>query len=221
MHPSVRKLAAARADVVEPAIAAAYSCLAYVEIVLGPSRPTIESTQALFATLALTVSILASRLFPLASLVVAVSAVVLESWLTEPLTIAPVATLWCSYALALRAPRRRAQWGLLVIWVGIAGYFLGTPPDGVYDVVSTTGIWSTFWAIGYSAARRLEAADRARVAVREQLLAQIPDLDEETLADTLEGLSDLPQMLGEIVRSALEDEALAAAHLEGFIDEIT
>ncbi|HRK48730.1 MAG TPA: hypothetical protein PK324_24095, partial [Nocardioides sp.] len=172
MHPSVRKLAAARADVVEPAIAAAYSCLAYVEIVLGPSRPTIESTQALFATLALTVSILASRLFPLASLVVAVSAVVLESWLTEPLTIAPVATLWCSYALALRAPRRRAQWGLLVIWVGIAGYFLGTPPDGVYDVVSTTGIWSTFWAIGYSAARRLEAADRARVAVREQLLAQ-------------------------------------------------
>ena len=46
--------------------------------------------------------------------------------------------------------------------------------------------------------------------LREQLLAQIPDLDEETLADTLEGVSDLPQMLCEIVRSALEDEALAA-----------
>lgn len=45
--------------------------------------------------------------------------------------------------------------------------------------------------------------------LREQLLAQIPDLDAETLADTLEGVSDLPQMLGEIVRSASEDEALA------------
>jgi hypothetical protein len=46
---------------------------------------------------------------------------------------------------------------------------------------------------------------------RRALLAEFPDLDESTLADTLEGITDLKQMLAELVRSALEDEALAAA----------
>ena len=43
---------------------------------------------------------------------------------------------------------------------------------------------------------------------RRQVLSEIPDLDEETLADTLEGLSDLREMLAELIRSALDDEAL-------------
>ena len=46
--------------------------------------------------------------------------------------------------------------------------------------------------------------------LRARLLAEIPDLDSETLADTLEGLTDLKDMLAELIRSALEDEALAA-----------
>ena len=48
-------------------------------------------------------------------------------------------------------------------------------------------------------------------ALQARLLAEIPDLDAQTLADTLEGLSDLREMLTEIVRSALEDETLIAA----------
>jgi hypothetical protein len=44
---------------------------------------------------------------------------------------------------------------------------------------------------------------------RAALLADLPDLDEETLQDTLEGLSALPEMLEELIRAALLDEALA------------
>ena len=47
--------------------------------------------------------------------------------------------------------------------------------------------------------------------LRERLEADFPEADEETLCDTLEGLTNLTDMLAEVLRSQLGDQDLVAA----------
>jgi len=49
------------------------------------------------------------------------------------------------------------------------------------------------------------------ILFKEQLREQFPDETEETLTDTLEGMTDLTEILATVLRSSLDDAALADA----------
>src|SRR4030095_11489054 len=65
----------------------------------------------------------------------------------------------------------------------------------------------------------LEFAAIAYRAIRDRIREQDPQIDEQTLADTVEGLTDLHEILLVVIRAALADQALASG-LEGRIGEM-
>jgi hypothetical protein len=51
---------------------------------------------------------------------------------------------------------------------------------------------------------------RRHQVMRERLVQEFPDADDETIRDTLEGITDLHEIIAAVIRSALVDQALYA-----------
>ena len=66
---------------------------------------------------------------------------------------------------------------------------------------------------------RVAIAEGQYQEFRRRLLLDEPDIDERTLADTLEGLTDLHEILAAVIREALFDEALCSG-LKQRIDQM-
>jgi hypothetical protein len=55
-----------------------------------------------------------------------------------------------------------------------------------------------------------ETEVRRYQVVRERIIQEFPGTDDETIRDTLEGITDLHEMIAAVIRSALVDEALGS-----------
>ena len=165
----LRRLPAPAADA---GLAVIFVAAVGVERVLDPLHggPTVLTSAVL--TLVLAGSLALRRRLPLTAFVMGTAALCAESLLHVASVVSPIANQILAYSLGLYATRTRARWGPPIILAGVLVYFADTIRTEAFQPISTLFVWVATWAVGYSTARRREEQDRARRAIRRQVVAE-------------------------------------------------
>jgi signal transduction histidine kinase len=155
----------------------------------------------------------------LATLVVAMAALLAESFLGVMTVLSPLATLVGSYSLGQYGTSVGRRWGPLLILAGVVGVFAGTPGlsrTNPADVASVALVWLMGWGLGYSTARRREDQERTRQALERQVIAEERVRVSRELHDVVGHTVNLLVVQAGAARMSLDrDPAMARRLLEG------
>jgi signal transduction histidine kinase len=165
----LRRLPASAADA---GLAVIFVAAVGVERVLDPLAGGRTVLTSAVLTLALAGSLALRRRLPLTAFVTGTVALCAESLLDVASVISPLAGQILAYSLGLYATRTRARFGPPIILAGVVVYFAGTIRTDAFQPIEVLFVWVATWAVGYSTARRREDQDRARQAIRRQVVAE-------------------------------------------------
>ncbi|MFL6129969.1 MAG: sensor histidine kinase [Mycobacteriales bacterium] len=165
----LRRLPAWGADA---GLAAVFLAAVGVERVLEPLPGGPSLLVSAVLSLVLAGSLTVRRRYPLTAFLTGSLALAAESLLDLTSVISPYAVQFLTYSLGVHATRTRARWGPPVILAGVLVYFSDAVWPPSLDPVEVLFVWVATWAVGYSAARRREDQDRARRAIRRQVIAE-------------------------------------------------
>ena len=154
------------------ALAAIFLAVVAAERIEAPLDDGRTTLIAAALTLVLAGSLALRRRFPLTALLASTAALCTGSLLHIDSAVAPIANQVSVYSAGLYATRNRARWVPLIAVAGVGIYFVGTRPTSLLDPAGVLFVWLATWAIGYSTARRREEQERARRAIRHQVVAE-------------------------------------------------
>jgi signal transduction histidine kinase len=211
----VARLRRVPAPAVDAGLAGIFIAAVVVERVLDPlpDGPIVLVSAVL--TLVLAGSLVLRRRLPLAAFLIGAVALCAESLLNIGSVFSPYAVQVGAYSLGLYGTPTRARWGPPIILAGVLVYFADTIRAQAFEPVTVLVVWVATWAVGYSTARRREEQDRARRAIRRQVVAEERTRIARELHDVVAHHVSVIGVLAAAARRQLErDAGKASAALE-------
>ena len=215
----VARLRRVPAPAVDAGLAAIFIAAVVVERVLDPLPDGPIVLVSVVLTLVLAGSLTLRRRLPLAAFLIGAVALCAESLLNIGSVFSPYAVQIGAYSLGLYGTRTRARWGPPIILAGVLVYFADTIRTQAFEPVTVLVVWVATWAVGYSTARRREEQDRARRAIRRQVVAEERTRIARELHDVVAHHVSVIGVLAAAARRQLErDPGKASAALESIED---
>lgn len=156
---------------VDAGLAVVFISATVIERLAGEPLPPWRLAIAALAALGVAANLAVRRRLPLAGFLVGTVALLIQPILDVPSAVAPYANQICLYSLGAYATRARAWWGPPVVLISVPLYFAASD-SATFEPAGVLFVWLVTWWLGYGTARRREDQERARQAVRAQVLAE-------------------------------------------------